>query len=89
MPEEKSFWGEVPNNAEPRTKSDLSGGKFDKRWFLAIAAVIVLLVVGIISHHLDNHRPERFMIEHLVLLERGSRLVRKDVHVVVLSYCRH
>ncbi len=48
MPEEKSFWGEVPNNAEPRTKSDLSGGKFDKRWFLAIAAVIVLLVVGII-----------------------------------------
>lgn len=48
MPEEKSFWGEVPNNAEPRTKTDLSGGKFDKRWFLAIAAVTVLLVVGII-----------------------------------------
>ena len=48
MPEEKSFWGEVPNSAEPRVKADSSDKKIDKRWLWAIAAAVALLIIGVV-----------------------------------------
>ena len=48
MAEEKSFWGEVPNSAEPRVKADLSDKKIDKRWLWAIAAAVALLIIGVV-----------------------------------------
>ena len=48
MAEEKSFWGEVPNSAEPRVKADSSDKKIDKRWLWAIAATVALLIIGVV-----------------------------------------
>lgn len=42
-----------------------------------------MFIPGVVAQHLDDHRAERVMIEHLVLLEVDTRFIGKNIHVVV------
>ena len=47
------------------------------------------LIISVVLENLDDLRAEWLFIEHFRLLEFFSRVVREDIHAVILAYGRH